>query len=264
MKYKNTTPPIDLEPKKLKYDNYMNSYLENNYCNFRNNNILSPTPNKNNFFSNQNFIQKDIPSFNNYNNNYNNQDTRNNYNNYHSKYPVELSNRKMTFGENNTNKILNNAYNSNNYNNYLNPRPNNNLFGAPQQDNNKITYKVVKAEDYLKNSSLKNENNFCDLRKTTSDSYIQSSKFDIINFNEINCKNNQQERNNINNNFTNAFNSKIIKPENLLNNNNFNNKKEDINSERVARRLNFDSAFKNTSGKMVKKLFKFLVNESVK
>jgi hypothetical protein len=123
LKYKNTPPPNDIRPKKLKYENfYTYNFHENNYNSYYNNgahlNILSPTPYKqdknitnnvsnhakvyNNDHNYQNFA---VP----YNNNSHinkeklniNQPINNNVNynqNYISKYPVQISNRKRPYG----------------------------------------------------------------------------------------------------------------------------------------------------------------------
>lgn len=165
LKYKNTPPPQDLKPKKLKYDGYYNFNLyENNYYNRGGRiNILTPTPFKNDQVLAGN---NQINFNNNLNFNYNNQPLKinNNNNNYASKYPVQISykkdnDKKLIEEKNNYGNISNNNNNywnkfgnynycHNNYNNnYNNLKYDNNY--PTWGNNNALSYRVINAEEFL-------------------------------------------------------------------------------------------------------------------
>ncbi len=130
LKYKNTPPPQDLQPKQLKYENYYNyNFYENPYNNYNSKhiNILTPTPLKNeqvnagnvnindNFYSrnndqvlgnnrnfSDNYLHRKAPNDGISKINYNIFDNKDKYV-YKSKYPVDLSMKKGYEGKNSYN-----------------------------------------------------------------------------------------------------------------------------------------------------------------
>ncbi len=219
LKFKNTPPPQDLKPKKLKYENYNNLQILENYYNYNQKhlNVLTPTPFKHDQVLAGN-IQienkiKNVFQINN-NTNFNCKEGRieeRNYLNdqkfkakdaYISKYPVDLSFKKKQINTNkydlldervpsigiannissnefakknfNTSSSLGQPYVNNLSNNYNNLNPNipinnnkifpyNNLNPNTQHNSynynmNKVSYKVINAEDFLKKKNSLGEN----------------------------------------------------------------------------------------------------------
>lgn len=171
LKLKNTPPPRDLQPKKLRYENfYNNNYFDNYNFNRKRLNILTPTPFKDEqvVAGAQNLLQAyqhNTTRFD--NNNLNNSQLlkettkphQQNYGfkkNYVSKYPVQISHKKNSFYPN---KEFSRQQNFNNFfnqqqNKFIYPQTNTNNFFRPidqrEENMNQVSYKVINAEDYMK------------------------------------------------------------------------------------------------------------------
>lgn len=187
LKIRHTPPPQDLQPRRLKYENYYNCYdnIPKAYIN-----ILTPTPMKDDkqFHMNQinhiNQINQLVVNpnseygFNRPNmqvnaqppqkqQQYNNNHTRN----YVSKYPVQISNKNdtqihnhpntnnvpaMNIQSNNNKPVHTNNINNPNYNdqykhNYEQALNNyNNQYANNADQNNNINYKIINAEEFIK------------------------------------------------------------------------------------------------------------------
>jgi hypothetical protein len=143
MRYRKTTPPNDIKPKQLRYDNY----IENNY-NAPKLNLFSPTPHK---VNNMQFAAAQI----------NNVPRVEEEKKYVSKYPVELTGIKDRKPEPPiAQPIRNNEWNINDRN-FNRERNNNNNYMMYDRNvnniqNNLINYNVIKADDFIGRSNLRN------------------------------------------------------------------------------------------------------------
>jgi hypothetical protein len=208
LKYKNTPPPQDLQPKKLKYENYYNyNFYENAYNNFNSKhiNILTPTPLKNeqvnagnvnindNFYSrnndqkfgnnrntSDNYLYRQPPNEGISKINYNKFDNNDKFV-YKSKYPVELSIKKKNEEKNSYNinfsRSTFGSCNDNNKNNLNQPKAYENVNNNYRNYQNEINY----INNISKQPSTLNYNYQHFNRNAPTNNFISNSNLNNLN-----------------------------------------------------------------------------------